>query len=242
MYVGYGTTAQRALSHTRGSHNHKLKSWLNKGQFELQIAGPYRSSEEAKAVEAAMISSLNPKFNRAPGDGPKFLPVGVPAYLGERPALKPLTLKQLGVRGKGALLVYLSPGDRLRDGRKKFDPALPSDRIAFRNIEKNWDLTGLVELWRRRPELMPRTILGIHGKVGHRFVVGSLEIDRARLCDNRNRRYANRWPRYRWRVPVVDETDLDHAGLRGRRVEGVRFGRFSHQLHIWIDARGRRRH
>ena len=242
MYVGYGSTAQRALSHSKCSHNADLKRWLKTWDFDLRLAGPYASEKEAKAVEAALISSMHPRFNIAPGDGPTFLPVGVPAHLWERPSMKPLTLRELGIKGNGALLVYLSPGDYLRDGRRKFDPALPSDRTAFKNIEKNWDLTGLIDLWGRRPDLMPRTILGIHGKVGHRFVVGSLEIDRERLCDPRNRRYSDRWPRARWRVPVVDSTNLDRAQLRGRRVDGVVFGQFSHQLHIWVDAKGRRRH
>ena len=156
--------------------------------------------------------------------------------------MPPLTLQQMGKKGKGVLLVYLAPGDFLRDGRRKFDPALPSDRTAFKNIEKNWDLTRLIDIWRQRPDLMPQTILGIHGKVDHRFVVGSLEIDRDHFCDLRNRRYADRWSRPRWRVPVIDSTDLDHLELRGRRVEQIRFGQFSHQLHIWVDAKGRRRH
>ncbi|MEI6096251.1 MAG: GIY-YIG nuclease family protein, partial [Gammaproteobacteria bacterium] len=63
MYVGYGNTAQRALSHSGGSHNKRLKSWLKKGDFNLRIAGPYASEKEAKAVEAALISSINPLFN-----------------------------------------------------------------------------------------------------------------------------------------------------------------------------------
>jgi hypothetical protein len=41
---------------------------------------------------------------------------------------------------------------------------------------------------------------------------------------------------------MVDSTNLDHAELRGRRVDKVVFGQFSHQLHIWVDAKGRRRH
>lgn len=242
MYVGYGNTTQRALTHSKGSHNLQLKHWLKKGHFDLRIAGPYASEKEAKAVEAALISSMHPRFNIAPGDGPKFLPVGVPPHLWERPAMKPLTLRELGIKGKGVLLVYLSPGDYLRDGRRKFDPAQPSDRTAFENIEKNWDLAPLIEIWRRSPDLMPKAILGIHGKVGHRFVVGSLEINQDQLCNSRNRRRAARWARPRWRVPVLDPMNLDHAAMRGRRVEGVRFGQFSHQLHIWIDASGRRRH
>jgi hypothetical protein len=113
MYVGYGSTAQRALSHSGGSHNKQLKSWLKKGDFDLRIAGPYASEKEAKAVEAALISSINPEFNIAPGDGPKFLPVGVPPELWERPSMSTLTLQQLGKKGKGVLLVYLSPGEYL---------------------------------------------------------------------------------------------------------------------------------
>jgi hypothetical protein len=242
MYVGYGSTAQRALSHRGGSHNRELKAWLKQQKFNLKIAGPYPTEREAKAVEAALISSMHPRFNLAPGDGPKFLPVGVPADLWERPSMAPLTLRELGVKGKGVLLVYLAPGDYLRDGRRKFDPATPSDKTAFRNIEKNWDISRLINIWRERPDLMPRTILGVHGKVDHRFIVGSLEIDRSRLCDYRNRRYADRWPGPRWRVPVLDSTELDFCELRGRRVEGVQFGQFSHQLHIWVDGKGRRRH
>lgn len=242
MYVGYGRTAQRALSHSGCSHNRELKNWLSREDYHLKIAGPYQSEKEAKAVESALISAMQPKFNIAPGDGPKFLPVGVPPYLWERPSLAHLSLKDLGVKGKGVLLVYLAPGDYLRDGRPKFDPAKPSDVIAFRNIEKNWDLSGLIKIWERRPDLIPRTIVGVHGKPNHRFIVGALEVNRDLLCNPRNRRYAKRWPNHRWRVPVIDPSDLDFQMLRGRRVDGAKFGQFSHQLHIWIDADGRRRH
>lgn len=44
------------------------------------------------------------------------------------------------------------------------------------------------------------------------------------------------------RVPVLDSSELDSCELRGRRVDGVQFGQFSHQLHIWVDGKGRRRH
>jgi len=39
MYVGYGSTAQRALSHSKGGHNEQLKRWLKRGDFDLRIAG-----------------------------------------------------------------------------------------------------------------------------------------------------------------------------------------------------------
>ena len=242
MYVGYGHTAQRAISHKGGSHNKELKTWLGREDFDLQIAGPYSSEQEAKVVEAALISSMAPKFNRAPGDGPKFAPVGVPPHLWERPQMKPLTLGQIGRMTGGALLVYLSPGKRLRDGRLKFDAALPDDEIAASNIERSWDLRPLLDRWVERPQSAPKVILGIHGKVSHRFIVGSLLIDTENLGDEAHRLKAKRWPRDRWRVPLLDRTDLDACELRGRRVDDLRFGQFSHQLHIWVDGAGRKRH
>jgi len=242
VYVGYGHTVQRALTHTGASHNRELKAWLVKNKFDLQIAGPYSSEAEAKAVEAALISSMKPCFNKAPGDGPKFVPVGVPPDLWERPQMVPLTLGQIGRQSGGALLVYLAAGDFLVDGRKKFDAALPSDEIAVSNIEKNWDITRLVEKWRIRPESIPKVLIGIHGKPSHRFIVGALEINRVAICDQENLRHAKRWSQQRWQIPLIDRESLDFENLRGRRVSNIKFGQFSHQLHIWVDQSGRKRH
>ena len=241
-YVGYGQNVQRALSHSGASHNKALKAWLEKDKFNLSIAGPYKSESEAKAVEAALISSMNPEFNVAPGDGPKFLPVGVPPHLWERPQMAPLSLSEIGRITGGALLVYLAAGDFLRDGRKKFDAALPSDTDAVSNIEKNWDIATLIEKWVAKPEFAPKVLIGIHGKVKHRFIVGALEIDQSKLNDPEFIRYAERWARPRRQVPLIDPTNLDMYELRGRRVDEIKFGQFSHQLHIWVDGRGRKRH
>ena len=241
VYVGYGQAVERALTHSGGSHNADLKRWLAQTKFDLQIAGPYSSEREAKAVEAALISSMNPRFNKSPGDGPKFAPVGVPSSLWERPRMPELSLRQIGIKAGGALLVYLAPGDFLRDGRRKFNAAIPSNRDAVSNIEKNWDLARLIDYWRKYPRAIPNVIVGIHGRVEHRFIVGALEINRESLCDDSNQRRADRWPRPRWKVPLVDRTNLDVEELRGRRVKDIRFGQFSHQLHIWVDAQGKRR-
>ena len=242
MYVGYGGTVQRALTHTGSSHNKKLKQWLAKNKFDLSIAGPYESESEAKAVEAALISSMKPRLNIAPGDGPKFTPVGVPPDLWERPQMGSLSLSEIGRKTGGAILVYLAAGNFLVDGRKKFDAALPSDEVAVSNIEKNWDLTPLIEKWKRRPDTAPNVIIGIHGKVSHRFIVAALAIDRERLGDRDLIKKAKRWSRHRWQVPLVDKSELDMNELRGRLVSNIRFGQFSHQLHIWVDGNGRKRH
>jgi hypothetical protein len=242
VYVGYGHQAQRAISHRGNSHNADLRAWLNKSNFDLQIAGPYRDEAEAKAVESALISALAPKFNRSPGDGPSFVPLGVPAELSARVQMDPLTLSKIGKLAQGALIVYLAPGDYLKDGRRKYDAAQPTDDDAVANIERSWDIGPLQEHWKRYPSTAPRTLIGVHGKPQHRFIVGALTIDRSRIGEPGLERTADRWSTVRWQVPLVDRSDLDAGDLRGRRVEGVTFGQFSHQLHIWVDRSGRVRH
>jgi len=238
MYVGYGHNVERALTHSGGSHNHPLQEWLSRNDFDLRIAGPYSSETEAKAVEAALISALKPRFNVAPGDGPQFVPVGVPSDLWERPQAAPASLGEIGRITGGALLVYLAAGDFLSDGRKKFNAAMPSDGDAVSNIQGVWDLDSLLGGWRSDPDGGPKVLLGIHGPVKHRFVVGALDIDARRWGAAELRAEERR----RWRVPLIDTSNLDACELRGRRVEGVRFGQFSHQLHIWVDADGEVRH
>ncbi len=243
MYVGYGHHVARALSHSGGSHNPQLEEWLGKNNFDLRVAGPYGSEDEAKKVEAALISALNPELNHAPGDGPQFVPVGVPPGLWERPQMDPLTLREIGIATGGALLVYLAPGDQLRDGRKKFDAALPTDQDAVSNIEMSWDIDRHLDEWRSSPSAAPKVVLGVHGPVKHRFVVGSLAIKTEELGNPEFKREAKQWNgHHRWRIPLLDRTELDVAQLRGRRLEGVRFGAFSHQLHIWVDGKGSVRH
>ena len=160
-YVGYGTHVDRALSHPGKSHNPKLRAWLERNQFDLSVAGPYESAREAKCVEAALISSLSPEFNVAPGEGPRFRPIGVPAKLEERLSQPELSLRQLGRRTGGALLVYLSPGDFLKDGRRKFDPADPDDSVILHDIEGYWALHQLRKRWAAKPKQSPKVLLGV---------------------------------------------------------------------------------
>lgn len=236
-YVGYGMNVDRSLSHAGHSHNDDLRRWLERGDFNLTVAGPYRDAAEGKHVEAALISALNPEFNRSPGEGPRFLPLGVPPELGERPTESPLTLAEIGRVTGGALLVYLAPGDFLRDGRKKYDPAAVNDEVVVANIEGFWDLARHREEWTAATG--PKVLVGIHGKnVKHRFVAGACRIDTTRW-------FADELEvpeRHRWRVPLVSRHELDVERLRGRRVEGVKFGQFSWQLHIWVDGDGNQRH
>lgn len=237
-YVGYGADVKRAMSHAGASHNDELKRWLEADRFDVTIAGPYASESEAKKVEAALISALDPEFNKTPGDGPAFRPIGVPPDLANRPMLEPLTLKEIGRCTGGALLVYLAGGDFLNDGRPKFDPANPNNSVVVGDMEAWWDLTRVREQWLKDPASTPNVLIGVHGNVKHRFIAAAAMIDSTRWTDpslyNTDRR--------RWKVPLIEPIDLDAQQLRGRRLTGVKFGQFSWALHIWVDAHGIVRH
>jgi hypothetical protein len=237
-YVGYGADVKRAMSHAGASHNHELKQWLEADRFDVTIAGPYSSESEAKKVEAALISAMKPEFNKSPGDGPTFLPIGVPPELAARPTLQPLTLEEIGRCTGGALLVYLAGGDFLSDGRPKFDPANPDNDVVVGDMEAWWDLRSVRDQWLEHPASSPRVLIGVHGKVKHRFIAAATLIDSNRWTDvslyNADRR--------RWKVPLLEPVEFDAYELRGRRVSGIKFGQFSWALHLWVDGSGNVRH
>ncbi len=238
-YVGYGTRVDRALSHSGNNPNQEFQKWLEKNPHELTVAGPYGSEREAKSVEAALISCLKPEFNIIAGDGPKFRPIGVPPKLQERVSQPELSLRQLGRRTGGALLVYLSPGDFLKDGRRKFDPADPDDSVILHDIEGYWALHQLRKQWAAKPKQSPKVLLGIYGRnIKHRFVAGAAEIDAEHWLDEDLRS-----PRSgRWKVPILDRSNIDACELRGVRVKDVRFTNITSGLFIWVDGSGRVRH
>jgi hypothetical protein len=238
-YIGYGMNVERAQSHAGHSHNIKLREWLKRGEFELSLIGPYRDEVEGKNVEAALISAFQPEFNIAAGNGPKFVPVGVPPEMGDRLTLPALGLAELGRITGGALLVYLSPGDFLSDGRQKFDPANPKDEIIVADIRGYWDIGRHRDEWTSHPSLGPQALIGVHGKnLKYRFIAGASSYDTSHWY----RPDLEVPKRRRWAVPLTTPVDLDAHELRGRRVDDVRFGQFSHQLHIWVDGDGTIRH
>jgi hypothetical protein len=234
MYVGYGMTVGRAISHARQSHNAALRAWLGAGNFDLTVAGPYRDKAEGQHVEAALISALSPAFNRSPGTGPTFVPIGVPPTLSRRPGMTALTTAGIGQKAGGALLVYLAPGEFLPDGRPKFDPADPDPKIIVGHMEKRWQIGGLIDEWTKAAASGPKLLVGVYGpNVAHRFIVGAARIDIMKWQEPGLELGGGRW-----RVPIKPGSTLDAANLRGRRVDGVRFSNFSHLLHIWVDSHG----
>ena len=237
-YVGYGRAVGRALSHQAASHNRKLAAWLKKGDHRLEVVGPYGSEAEGKRVEAALISALRPEFNKTGGDGPKFVPVGVPPELSERPVMPALSLSEVGRMCGGALFVYLAPGDTLNDGRVKYDAALPDDAVVLSNMKGYWDIKRHSRSWGLNSG--PKVLIGVHGpSPTSRFIVGAARIDRRRWFDESLRAAHDAG---RWEVPLLRNPNLDVLKLRGRRLASVKFSNFSWALHIWVDGQGRKQH
>lgn len=238
VYIGYGESPERAMSHPDSSHNAELRTWLKQAKYELLIAGPYRDKDEGHAVEAALISSLDPRFNKSPGTGPKFRPVGVPVELAARPSDTALTEAELGERTGGALLVYIAPGSVMKDGRPKFDPTNPDDSVVVADIEAWWAIDRHIATWRNDPHGGPQVLIGVYGKVQHRFVIGACRIETIRWGADRETNTKGRL----WKVPLAQPLDLDAMQLRGRRLDGIRFGRGAHVTYRWVDSAGVVRH
>ena len=154
--------------------------------------------------------------------------------------MESLSISEIGRITGGALLVYLARDTIFDDERTTFDPGLPLDRDAVSNIEKRWDIGSLQEKWKQNPKFAPNILIGIHGAIGHRFIVGSLAIEKTKLGDSRYKTFKGN--QNRWEVPLTNRTELDECELRGRLVTNVKFGRLSHLLHIWVDSNGRVRH
>jgi hypothetical protein len=233
-YVGYGMNVERAIAHANQSHNLALRQWLDSARFNLTVAGPYRDRDEGTNIEAALISALGPDFNQSPGEGHRFVPLGVPPALSDRPGLNPLTVASIGSIACGALLVYLAPGKVMKDGRPKFDPANVDDDVILQDMDRAWSLTKLIERWKSDPDKGPRHLVGVYGaNQAHRFIAGVVPIDRFGWDDP-----SLHIDKDRWRIPVIPMRGLDACELRGRRILDAKFGRMSWQLHKWVDADG----
>jgi len=245
VYVGRGERLARAEAHVDGTHNPGLSAIIESGRFSVEAAGPYQDEAVASAVEAALISVLEvqavPRLaNQAPGNGPRFAPLGVPVELADRLTLPALSIEDLGVnvglaRDGGILLVRLASGGAFKDDeeRRKFDPAHPDDPTVFENTVRWWWLRTLVEHWEAEPDEVPAVVAGIAGPLGRRYVAGAVEIDRLATWDHSNN------PEYE--VPAKSQ-DVDACELRGRLVTGAKFNQVKPGHFIWVDRTGTVRH
>ncbi|MBD5383014.1 hypothetical protein ACR8AL_11750 [Clavibacter sepedonicus] len=234
-YVGYGTTPARALTHSSGSHNTALEDWIGQGDYALEIAGPFANESTGHEVEAALISALKPEFNVASGDGHAFVPLGVPPELAERISIAPVDEAALARQAGGALIVYLAAGKVMRDGRAMADPSNPDETVIAADAEAWWQINRHMAGWRERPEETPRTLVAVHGpRPRSRFVIGAFTIDVDRLLlgaeDLRDGSL--------WKIPLINRTDADAAGLRGRKLTESTFGQGRHRVYHWVGADG----
>lgn len=237
-YVGRGTAAARAEHHIAGSHNDGLNRLVASGKYSIEMAGPYRNVEETSNVESALISAMlvsaSPLLaNKNTGDGRVLHPLGVPQGVADRLRLRPMPLGELGRKTNGALLVRLSSGGSFKrdPGRGKFDPAHPDDAVVSENIRQWWQIGELVDKWEHRPDSAPRVLVGVAGPPRRRYVVGALRLDNTGW----RQAIANR---RRWSMPVISEAELDTLKLRGRLIEGVRFGQGRHHHFAWVNGKG----
>jgi len=154
------------------------------------------------------------------------------------PAPNVLPLHEIGIASGGALLVYLSAGDRLPDGRKKYDPSLPDDDVLLHDMEGIWALGVHLDEWAANPAAGPQLLLAIHGPTPARHIVASARTDTTRWSDQSLQDLETK----RWNVPLEQPVNLNANSLRRRRVDGIRFRQNPTHWHIWVDAEGVQRH
>jgi len=239
-YVGYGGKPKRASSYQAGgSHNDKLNSFLSKGPYRIEIAGPYGSESCGRAVETALISALKPKFNIDPGQSRlRFRPLGVPIEFAERLTDPELHLSDfLAAQGSvptPVLFVIITDIDF--EGRVGYNPARPpTDEQIRQRVDRWWQLKRFMPKWKSKPEVSPGLLIGVFGSPGRQIVIAALRIDRSNW-DN-----AEIFRGGKIRIPLVDPLDLDAFALRGRRIvknAGLRFGGISAQFFRLLGVDG----
>lgn len=234
VYVGRGLTPDRAQSHSGGSHNAALSELIATGEYELEIAGPYDPYGVAMEVEAAMISALarpckHDLFNRVPGNGHRFAPLGVPSELVERPLLPPLTVREVGVLTGGALVVRNSFGEDLEPGRPRLDPMRIDPEVLIENIRRYWLIERLRPSWIADPATAPKVVVAAAGPLKRRYVPTSVLLDPERWGDV---------PRHELPLDIENSPGLDACSLRGRLLADAKFAQMRHHHFIWVDGTG----
>ena len=237
VYVGRGLTPDRAQSHAGGSHNAALADLIATGEYELEIAGPYDAYEVAMEVEAAMISALarpgkHDLVNQAPGTGHRFVPLGVPTELAERPLLPPLTVRDLGVLTGGALIVRNSFGEDLEPGRPRLNPMRIDPEVLIENIRRFWLIERLRPQWIDDPAAAPKVVVAAAGPLKRRYVPTSVFLDSRRWSDVPERELP---------LDLRRSPDLDACSLRGRILADAKFAQMRDHHFIWVDGTGAQR-
>ena len=214
-YVGRGARITRATAHQLKSHNKELEAWLAKQTFKLEIAGPFENELTSKAVEAALISSHSPTYNKRQ-EASKFIfrPVGVPDKYVTRLQKPPLTRDEL-FKGSTTKIILVRITDKDfhdRVGYNQVSP--PGDEEVVARVEKYWQLgrEDLLENWKVNKKDSPTLLLGISGSPGNQIIIASLEIDTKRWGEVEVLKYK------KIVIPLSKANYLDKFGLRGYRL------------------------
>lgn len=230
-YVGYATNPSRAYT---DGHNELIGDAVKGGeQLEILIAGPYRDEAEARNVEAALVSAIQPELNLIQQPGIKFHPLGVPSELGDRRFQPVLDVHEIGRIAGGALVVYCDLTSPLYDQASKVSPTNFTDDVVFANIQDHWRVKDFMQGWIENPASSPTLLVAVQGPPKDRIVIGSARID------------ANGWATtiaaphkdYLHRIPLDKTAGLDNAELRGRRVS-VKFNSGPSNIIMYVDGDG----
>ena len=248
LYVGYGASAVRSAAHLGNqAHNQELTAALKKGNYTLEIAGPFGDAPRAKAVETALISAFRfePTLcNSNKGHNSwRFRSLGVPNEFVRRvdkAALDHEAWRTLVQRAGGIIVVNINDCDLGGGRRGDLLANVPSNAQLRQRIERFWQLRGHAErTWVTAPQQSPGLLLAVSGRGAMRMVIASVRIDRrgwGAAVDGAQ-------PGGLLCIPLQAKPDdaLDAYQLRGRRVgldSDLRFGRLIHELFIVLDEAG----
>ena len=230
-YAGYGTRPGRAFS---VGHNEKVAKVVEDGEgFEILIAGPYRDEEEARNVEAALVSASSLDLNLIQQPGKKFHPLGVPNELGIRRTLPPLDVHEMGRIAGGALVVYCNLTSELKNRESKVGPTNFTDEVVFSNIQDHWMVKKFLPGWVSDPSTSPKLLIAVQGPPADRMIIGSARIDNSLWVTTP----VAPWDKHVHRVPLVKSEGLDCSELRGRRAS-IKFGAGAPNYVMLVDADG----
>lgn len=231
LYVGYATDASRAYT---DGHNEHIMKFVDSGQpFNISISGPYRDEEEARNVEAALVSALNPEFNQIDQPGNRFRPLGVPQQLSSRRTAAMLDAHEIGRLTGGCIIVFCNLTSQLKSGEKKVGPTTFSDDVVVENIKGHWAVKKFISTWAENPVTSPKHLVAVQGPVKDRIVIASVKINGKGWAQTP----AAPWDPNLHEVPLHVEPELDALGLRGRRVN-IKFGAGTPNCTMVVDGSG----
>jgi hypothetical protein len=216
------------------SHNDKISDLVESGEgFEILIAGPYRDEEEARNVEAALVSAHSPDLNLIQQPGQKFRHLGVPNEIGSRRTMPHLDVHEVGRITGGALIVLCNLTTQLKSRSSKVGPKNFTDDVVFSNIQDHWYVKKFLPEWIQNPESSPRVLVAVQGPTQDRIIIGAAEIDVEGWADTP----VAPWDKHLHTIPLVKSRGLDVDELRGRQID-VKFGTGPSNYIMRVDGDG----